>query len=363
MSSSSDELVPLGGSRPDSAGGSPQSAPPGLAPLGGGNADASSADESPNPWRQQPGPAPLAPGSPAVPPQVRPPLPGSGPATANPAQGGLYPPRPVSAAPMMMVEDSGSSRKITMYFGSAFAAVLLVIGFFVFRTPPPVPAPTGFSSFTAQNNSFACETPDGWDLQPTGEAGTKTDKQSDGIIMRKGNAEIRVTMVDVAGQMASELLFGSNPVPESVTGSRAGSLHKRSKKAFANRFKGYEEKAVGNIDSKMGGIYFSDSKEMMSDTQVTEFTATSNRWGLGGPLHGYRASLGGGQWIAAVTCVCSERDFQKLRPAFLRVIASVQEMGKPGRLGGGGDEEEEESGGSAPLPGGEAFPMNPGAGG
>lgn len=364
----SDDLAPIGGSSNSQAS---ENSAPSLAPIGGGGSGGANTmptlGQIQQPVQQTPPPAgssaattAAAPGMMPPPPSgtaaPRPPVNPAGGATASPLPGTAYPAR-TPAAPAYEDPDSGTMRKILLGFGGVVLAAILVGAYFLFRTPPPVPAPTGFTAFTAQNDSFRCETPNGWNLQPTGKAGVKTDNQTDGILMTNGNAQIRITMVDIAGQMQSELLFGKEIVPESMGGSRANSLHKRSKKVFAARFKEFKETPYsGGIPSKMGGIYFNDSKEMVPDTKMTEFTASSNRWGLGGPVHGFRASLGGGQLIAAVTCYCSERDWEKLKPAFLHVIGSVEEIRHA-------NEDEEGGGGNLGVPGGGgSFPMPPGTG-
>lgn len=124
-------------------------------------------------------------------------------------------------------------------------------------------------------------------------------------------------------------MFGNEVVPPSLTGSRAASLHKRSGKAVAKNLRNYKEKKAPALKNGMGGMYVDENKKFVSDARMSEYTASANKFGLGGPVHGFRATLAGGELVATVVCQCSERDWPKLKPAFLRVIASVRERKQP----------------------------------
>lgn len=212
-----------------------------------------------------------------------------------------------------------------MIIAGGAVAVLALIAYFVFRTPPPVAVPTSFATFTAADGSFTCDTPGGWDTRAVGAAaGDKQLTNSDGVFLTSGNAKIEITTTTVAGQAMGELVLGKETVPESMTGSAAAALHRRSKKGLKNRLKGYQETAVAKFQSRMGGMIFKEGR-FEPDARLSEYTATGNQYGFGGKVHGYRASLTGPTLIASVVCQCSEADWPKLKPAFLRVIASLRD--------------------------------------
>lgn len=318
-----DDLVPLGSHAHSATGGGGGAAASPL-PVGGAGSG---------------GLAPLSassgiPGS-ALPPLARnnsaSPLPGvigyspGQPRAGNPGAAATAP-RPVYApAPYADEAASGTGRRALLISGAVAALVVAFVGYYLFRTPPPVAAPTGYAAFAASDNSFLCDAPQGWQTRIA--EGLKQENGSptvEGVTFSSGNAQIQVITNTISSQVARELVFGKDLVPESMTGSRSAALHKKSKKALARSLRGYQEKPVIMLETPMGG-----SGPLADPARISEFSATGNRWGLGGPLHGYRASLAGRQYVASLTCQCSERDWPKLKPAFMHTIKTLREAKAP----------------------------------
>ncbi len=289
----------------------------GLAPVGGSAGLSSLGGAAPSPTAS---PAPLAPPTNAP----------------RPAQA-MAPPVSAPRPNYVSYDDAPNGPNKILLGGLGAFVVLLVVGaFFVFRTPPPVAAPTGYAPFTAADNTWSMETPQGWSQSTKGEAGgDKSGLQGNGVTLSSGNAKIEVTISTSAALATGQLLFGNEVVPESLGGSKASGISKLQKKAVSNNWKGYDETKQNDCPNGMGGQYM-DDKKFVDDTRLYEWTANSNKFGLGGKMHGYRASEAGGDLIAAVVCECSERDWPKLKPAFRHVLGSLHEIRKPGSEKGGG---------------------------
>jgi hypothetical protein len=241
-----------------------------------------------------------------------------------------------AAGPVYVDEGGGASKLIPALAG--VGALLLLIGlYFLLRPTPSATVPTSYGQFTAADGSFTCDAPEGWKQRASGAAsGDEKSVGPNGVFFTSGGAEIEITISSVADLMGAQLMFGNEVVPESMGGSRANGVHKINKKAVAKRVKGYKENDINlppGLEAMMGGVVFAGLKAM-PDLRVSEWTATGNQFGFGGPLHGYRASLAGGDIIASAVCRCSERDWPKLKPVFLRVMTSVRENRQAGGRGG-----------------------------
>ncbi len=231
---------------------------------------------------------------------------GAGAYTPRPGGGSSYLARPAAAAP----SGSGGKMGIWLGVGLAVVAVLLVAVFLL--TPKHGTAPTTWTTFTAQDKSFSCAAPGGWETTPSDKAQQMVGKDSTtgGVLFQSGSATIDITTDTVATLVAYDVMH-NNADPQTLTGSKAGVLHKQWRIATSAIHKGYHETKVADFEQKMG------------DARLSEWTANGNVFGLGGRVHGYRASLVGGSTTAVVVCQCLESDWPALKPAFLHVIASV----------------------------------------
>ena len=130
-----------------------------------------------------------------------------------------------------------------------------------------------------------------------------------GVLFEQNSAKIDITTDNYATLVAYDVMT-NNADPQSLTGSKAGVLHKQWRAKTAAEHKGYAETKVADFESPMG------------DARLSEWTARGNALGFGGAMHGYRASLAGGGKTAEVVCQCLESDWPTLKPAFQRVLAS-----------------------------------------
>jgi len=245
--------------------------------------------------------------------------PGGGNGACTPRPGG--PPSLTRPAPVTLDESSGK-RGLWLGLGIAVAVVLGIAALLL--APKHGMAPTSWTTFTARDKSFSCATPGGWETTPSDKAQQMVGKDATtgGVLFQSGSATIDITTDTVATLVAYDVMH-NNADPQTLTGSKAGVLHKQWKIATSAIHKGYKETKVSDFDQKMG------------DARLSEWTANGNVFGLGGRVHGYRASLVGGSTTAVVVCQCLESDWPALKPAFLHVIASVTSPEPPAAPGMG----------------------------
>lgn len=243
------------------------------------------------------------------------PPPATGGAPFMPPGGAMYAPRhggsPPPARPMMAApNEGGGKRALWMGLGLAVAVVIGIAAFLLM--PRHGAAPTGWTTFTASDKSFSCAAPSGWETTTSDKAQQMAgkDQTTGGVLFRSGSATIEVT-TDTVATLVSYLLVHGNGDTDALTGPKAGSLHKQWRIATSAIHKGYRETKVEAIAENMG------------DARLSEWTADGNVFGLGGHVHGYRASLVRGSLTAVVVCQCLDSDWPALKPAFRHVIASV----------------------------------------
>ena len=226
-----------------------------------------------------------------------------------------HPSRPAYAP--TTAPEGGNKKLIVGLIAGGLSFVLAFVVVFLL-TPKHAFIPTAFTTFVPTDKSFSCDQPVGWtttaadsDHQIAGK-----DSTTNGVLFTSGSAQIDVTTDTMATLIAYDLMHNSGETL-SVAGSRVGVLHKQWKTSTSAIHKGYQETPVA------------DFQGAMDDAKLSEWTAAGNVFGLGGAVHGYRASLTGNQRTAEVVCSCSEADWPTLKPAFLRVIASVSEDATP----------------------------------
>ena len=110
------------------------------------------------------------------------------------------------------------------------------------------------------------------------------------------------------------------PGSAAPAGPSVDDLDTQNKSSLADEYDGahLQEQATQPLATKMG------------DARLTEWTAQSELT----QLHGCRATLVGGGEEVSVTCVCPERNWNTLKPAFRHVIQSITPTTAPGQTGG-----------------------------
>jgi len=247
-----------------------------------------------------------------------------------PTEYAVQPVRPAGTVPPRYEEDP--DKPPTYLYGIGGVIALAAMGWSVslFIPSAPVDAPAAYKPFAAADQSFTCELPDKWQVEALGTANAEEKNSiSNGVEARQSDAYIKVTRSSIAGLLAGQLLYGSNPIPEGTFGSRAKPIFNHHGKGFKKRFKNYKETKLSLPESQLpkmtNVVQVENTKDMVPDIRFAEFTASGNSYGMGGKRHGYRMAVGGTKEILCVVCECSERDWQKLKPAFERVMVSLAE--------------------------------------
>ncbi len=261
--------------------------------------------------------------------------------------------RPAGTTPPRY-EDPDKPPTYLYVIGGVAAVAVLDWGVSFFLPSAPVDAPTAYAPFAAADKSFTCELPDKWQVEALGTASAEEkNSMSNGVEARKSDAYIKVTNSSIAGLLTGQLLYGSNPIPDGTFGSRARPIFNDHGKGFKKRFKNYKETKLTPAEAQLPKmtniVQVENAKEMVPDIRFAEFTASGNNYGLGGKRHGYRMAVGGSKEILCVVCECSERDWQKLKPTFEKVMLSLSEP-RPAGLDPG----------SVAVPGGAALPTSGG---
>ena len=255
---------------------------------------------------------PLPPKTASAAPSLRP----SGPAAPSPAYGGSQAYVPGFAPP----EPNRNGAKIGLGIGGVL--LVLILASVVLLTPKHTPVPTAYTKFAAADSSFSCDLPSGWVVTPAASGGKMSDGSEStvgGVLCQQNSAKVDITTDTYATLVAYDVV-ANNSDPQSLTGSKAGVLHKQWHKRIAAEHKGYHETQVTDYESPMG------------DVRLAEWTGAGNALGFGGSLHGYRISLdGGGGKTAEVVCCCLDSDWPSLKPAFRHVLGTLTAGGAAGQ--------------------------------
>jgi hypothetical protein len=175
-----------------------------------------------------------------------------------------------------------------------------------------VAAPTSYASFAADDKSFQCIYPTGWKAVGSSSQGIRS-----GAVFSKGSAKIDVD-ADLQGSLMGDIARSANSMVGSVAPGLAGrtrppveTLHDINKKAVSENYKDYREFPTKPFRSALG------------EARITEFTGTHG--GLfKSKIHGYRATILGGERQVTVLTRCAEDDWKTLQMAFLKVIMSLK---------------------------------------
>ena len=196
-----------------------------------------------------------------------------------------------------------------MPFASRFAWIVLLAcstGMLAGCGSQSVPTPKKFAIYNCSDGTFEVQYPEEW------EATFNVGKQMAWANFELGSAKISVkasvkaSLLDDAGGGRSA--DRNAPVPELAP---VHGIHEMGLDGAPDEFGSYEEVAPGTLvlDCKLGPARYS------------EFTGTV---GLGGAVHGYRATAIGHKRGVHVICVCDEADWKRMKPAFGHVLATLK---------------------------------------
>jgi hypothetical protein len=207
------------------------------------------------------------------------------------------------------VEAAGRKLLKRLPFRAAIASVcslLLIIG--ASGCGGSVPAPKAFAKYDSPDGRFACDYPQGWEKA----GGGKADKPISWAKFTSGNAEIRVD-ADFAGSLFGDIAKAGSAMSgdEEPPAAKVHPLGKRHmKEEFGDK---YEEREPKPFQSKGFG-----------EGRRSVFIAPSS---FGGKTFGYRATLLSGERRLTVITMCPAANWQILKPAFEKVIASLRQGG------------------------------------
>ncbi len=168
----------------------------------------------------------------------------------------------------------------------------------VTRGEPPAQPVTAFERYSTEEKDLGFDYPKGWDVSEYG-------KQNQRHIEVKGGSAMITMKENLAGSLVGDIagaLGGGKEVPEELT--PVAQVHEMRRPKDSSSYR--EEPAV-SVDTRMGKV------------RRSAYTDGSKR--------GYRATALMRQTALDVFCECRASDWETLRPAFERVIASLSRGG------------------------------------
>ena len=172
-----------------------------------------------------------------------------------------------------------------------------------------VPAPKAFATYNSPDGRFSCDYPKGWEAA----GGGKADKPISWAKFTAGNAEIRVD-ADFAGSLFGDMAKASGAAFGADAEAPAAKVHplgmRHMKEEFGDK---YDEREAKPFQSKGFG-----------EGRKSIFVAPGS---LGGKTYGYRATLLSGDRRLTIIALCPATNWQVLKPAFDKVIASLRQGG------------------------------------
>ncbi|MGE3315048.1 MAG: MJ0042-type zinc finger domain-containing protein [Planctomycetaceae bacterium] len=240
--------------------------------------------------------------------------------------------KPVSALPMQAgrkkaeqprsVEDeddddsSGGNTKLLV--AAISLGGVLVIGGVIYGAVKVFPniklgsgveAPAQYETYEKDDVPFLCEYPTGWDFK----AGGGSSGVPNWARFESGSTtiSIRESVRGAAfGDMAGQQMGVEKEIPPEF--EPVAIVHEEQKERIADEYAKWDEEPPLKIVTKFG-----------SSIRRAEFTAVG-KGPFGRTYKGYRATLLNNITSFNVVCICPEKDFNTLKPAFERVIASIQ---------------------------------------
>ncbi|HEX5323475.1 MAG TPA: hypothetical protein VFW40_06795 [Capsulimonadaceae bacterium] len=194
-----------------------------------------------------------------------------------------------------------------------FIAVLVVIFIYRAQKPEPIPAPASYAKYTAMDNSFTCDQPQGWVTQSGASGGINS-----GVLFQRNSAKIDIT-TDLAGSLMGDITKAQNAqlgdMAPGMTGdlkSPVEKLHEQGAAGMKEKLSNYQELPYKKFDSGTG------------EACSSEYTGNGGL--LVGKVHGYRVTMLSSERRVTIICQCPESSWEALKPTFRRVILSFQAM-------------------------------------
>ena len=185
------------------------------------------------------------------------------------------------------------------------AVVVLAFGSAVGCGGGAVTVPTSFTHYNAKDGTFACDAPDGWEVKGGGKRGPVWAKFTSGAGVVRINGTLSDSLLGDAmgGRTADSQAIALEDAP-------VHAIHVANIDKADAEYAGYTEVAgyPQELDCRIG------------PARVSEFTAS----GLGGGVHGYRATCLGHDKGLTIYCVVPESQWAKVQPTFDRILASLE---------------------------------------
>jgi hypothetical protein len=165
--------------------------------------------------------------------------------------------------------------------------------------------PTSYQNYNAKDQSFAIDYPANWKAVGGGQSGFYSARFTSGSASVKISADMVGSVVgDIAKSQAT--MAGGEEIEELKPIVK---VHEMGKNQMAEEWGKYEEGTPTNVQSAFG------------EGRQAEFTASS---GFGGKVRGIRLTALSVDRRISVVAVCKPADWDRLKPVFDKMIASLQ---------------------------------------
>ena len=166
-----------------------------------------------------------------------------------------------------------------------------------------VTAPSSYTEYNAKNGAFKCQYPADWECKAGGRR-----KGFHRASFKSGPASISI-VADVKGSLLGDIAGGrmAGPdVPEELAAE--AQVHEMGLAKMEEEFGNYEEQKPEVIKTELG------------EGRKSEFTATT---AFGGKSRGFRVTVLAHDDRVTVIAHCPEKNWDALKPAFDKVIDSL----------------------------------------
>jgi hypothetical protein len=202
-------------------------------------------------------------------------------------------------------ETKGSNMLLFAAIGFGGLVSLIMIGVVVYfivqsSANSKLTAPDSFSFYESPEAVFHVEKPNGWKVTASGIKGHLA------VTVEKSSASIQVSE-SLRGSLVGDIAGSRSRGDEPDELSPVAAAHALKQKEFAEEYSRYEEEKPTFVNTHFGKVARSEFKAVK---------------GLG-KVHGYRATALAGQTSFDIVCQCPEANWEMLRPAFERCIASI----------------------------------------